>query len=112
MLTDHERDVLAHVLVYETPEEWEARVYKEFGPEIGLYYLALKVNRHRDHFMTAVKKSGYKTARKRHDDDHAALAQHRQQFTAQRESEQQAEADEFQRKVDAAVEAALQRMQR
>lgn len=63
-LDAHETEVLAHVLVNETPDEWYARVVATFGQEMADYHLAQKVNRHRDACLSAKAREGvsYKTA--------------------------------------------------
>lgn len=67
MLTEYERNVLAHVLIIETPEEWVARNEALVGIEKTRARLNAKVNRWQSSYETAITKGGvnYKTANAR-----------------------------------------------
>lgn len=55
-----QREILAHVLVDESPDDYYARVVKTFGQELADQHLANKVGRHSAAYVAAKARDGDK----------------------------------------------------
>ena len=75
-LTEHQRAVLAHVLIEESPDDWLARVTADLGAAAAGAALAAKVAQHEADYLAAVALAGadYETAAQRHAAEIAAMA--------------------------------------
>lgn len=67
-LTDHQRRVMDHVLIIETPDEWVARNLASVGEKKTRVWLDAKVGRWEAAYLTAKAEEGerYRDAKGRH----------------------------------------------
>lgn len=65
-LTDHQRRVMDHVLIIETPDEWVARNLASVGEKRTQEWLDAKVKRWEADYLTAKAEEGYRDAKGRH----------------------------------------------